>query len=68
MTKRRTGWGPAANSRKWHYYGQDGMSLCRKYAWLGPSDSLDDSNHESSDNCAACRRKKLKQLEREGDE
>ena len=57
--KRDEGWGYIIGSRKWHYFGQDGRSLCGK--WLKWTDTgLTQGNDLSPDNCVACRRKVLK--------
>lgn len=45
------GWGWPGFSKKAHYF-IDGRSLCGKWMYLG---ELEDSNHESSDNCATCK-------------
>ena len=58
------GWACPANSRKWHFFGPDKMSLCRK--WAMPFSSLNQLEPEdgySPDDCAACRRKLNKLLE-----
>jgi len=48
------GWGKPDDSvsRKWHYFMQDGRSLCGKIGFYrGPTE---DSNDDSSDDCAEC--------------
>ena len=55
-----TGWTNfGGQSRKWHYIGEDGRSLCGKWAaWTrGP---FEQGMDESPDNCAACRRRLAK--------
>lgn len=49
------GWAPVSNSRKWHYF-EKSLSLCGR--WLRTSwQPLQDDNHDSPDNCKACRTK-----------
>lgn len=50
------GWWWPGNSRKAHYFGTDGRSLCGK--WLALSAEREDDNHDSPDNCATCARKR----------
>jgi hypothetical protein len=52
---------------KAHYF-IDNRSLCSKYMWLGSDEALEDDNHNSSDNCAACRKKLLKSQGKDPDE
>lgn len=56
MSFSKTGWAWPLNSRKAHWFGADGRSLCGKWMFLG--EIRDDSNHESPDNCKACARKR----------
>lgn len=66
------GWGLPRGSRKWHYFKEDGMSLCNKFGFYRGDKKQ--GNDESNDNCTACkkalRRIKAKEatlkLEREG--
>ncbi len=51
------GWAWPARSRKAHYF-VGGRSLCGKWGWLGGADTLYDTNHNSSDNCASCKRRR----------
>lgn len=55
------GWHRPGNSRKWHYY-RDYRSLCGATLMFfsGPFEQGQD---DSPDNCAACRRKREKELE-----
>lgn len=48
----KRGWGFPANSKRAHYF-VEGRSLCMKWIFMG---QLYDDNHESPDNCAACKR------------
>lgn len=54
--ERTHGWKWLINATKWHYF-VDGRSLCGKWMVL-TMNGADDSNHDSPDNCAACRRKR----------
>lgn len=56
----REGWIWLINSRKWHYFGPNGKSLCGKFFLLG-NPELEQGNDNSPDNCAICRRKLIKQ-------
>lgn len=49
------GWAFVGDSRKAHYFLEGGtICLCRKYGFYrGPRE---DSIHDASDNCAACRK------------
>ena len=51
------GWTWLTNSRKWHYFKKDRRSLCGKFLHMGSMNDLQEGNDDSSDNCAACRRK-----------
>lgn len=53
----KKGWGWPANSRKAHYF-IDGRAICGKWLFFG---AVEDRNHGSPDNCAACK----KRLEKE---
>lgn len=49
------GWGFPASSRKAHYFQWgEPRSLCSKWLYLG---ELDDTAHESPDNCVICKRR-----------
>lgn len=58
------GWTWLINSRKWHYF-RDGRSICGKFMLLG-NPELEPFGDKSPDNCAACQRKRLKELEVHG--
>lgn len=53
------GWGKSPASPKWHYFPEgESFSLCRRIGfYFGPTE---EGNDDSSDNCAACKRKRLK--------
>ena len=59
MSEVREGWAMVMYSRKWHYFGKDGRSLCRGFGNFG-SVPLSQGNDDSPDNCAMCKRKLLK--------
>jgi hypothetical protein len=46
------GWGYLLQSRKWHYFGTDGRSLCGRYLMLNCT--LETGNDNSPDNCPPC--------------
>jgi hypothetical protein len=54
------GWGFPGNSRKAHYFGTDGMALCHRWGLF--RGSLDDTNHESPENCAECKRRRKRSV------
>ena len=55
------GWWFALNARKAHYF-EEGeiISLCRRQMTLGHRPGTEDSNHDSADNCAECKRRRAK--------
>ena len=58
-----TGWTNfGGQSRKWHYIGEDGRSLCGKWAAWKPH-RLEQGDNGSPDNCASCRRRFAKREE-----
>jgi hypothetical protein len=55
VDRAQEGWGYSpGNSRKWHYFKADGMSLCRKIGFYRGDTEV--GNDNSEDNCAQCRR------------
>lgn len=56
------GWTWLINATKWHYI-RDGMSLCRRWAVLG-NPTLEQDDSPSPDNCKACYRIRLKEIEK----
>ena len=52
------GWTRPGASKKWHYF-QAGAktSLCGKWMFVG---ERDDSDHDSPENCAECKRRRAK--------
>lgn len=58
MSDEPRGWYGPPNSRRWHYIGTDGRSLCGK--WLVPSWSphlVDRAYGPASGDCAECKKK-----------
>jgi hypothetical protein len=63
----RQGWGnpqPFSSKSKFHYF-RDGRSLCGKWGDLFGLMELDDKNHNHSENCAQCKKRKLAEIEKE---
>lgn len=58
----KEGWGHIHNSRKWHYF-RERQSLCNKWGIFPGIIELEQGNDDSSDNCAACKRKLAKERE-----
>ena len=61
----KQGWTWLHGSRKWHYFiidgnAQGGTSLCGAMLGLNIVNDLEDSNHNSKDNCAECKRRVAK--------
>ncbi len=54
------GWTWLLNSRRWHYF-RGGRSLCGGFMLLS-SKALEQGEDDAPENCAACRRKRLKEL------
>ena len=57
------GWGdpePFRSTSKYHFYKEDGRSLCGRYGRFCNLPELFDEKDNSSANCAACRKKILK--------
>lgn len=58
--KQETGWGnpdPYSTRSKFHYFGNDGRSLCGKWGRFAGQPKVEDSNDAHTDNCAACKKK-----------
>jgi hypothetical protein len=60
--KRVEGWAFLWNSKKVHYF-RDKRSLCGKWLCLS-MEFYPDENLNSPDNCAECRRRRAKELEK----
>lgn len=54
MSKFKPGWGSTPISKKWHWFDNDGMSLCRKIGFY--RGNTKEGNDSSADNCARCRK------------
>lgn len=52
----KEGWNWLRNSKKWHYFGEDGHSLCGRFMVFSNSDAKT-GNDNSPDNCKACIKK-----------
>jgi hypothetical protein len=67
--KKPEGWAFLWNSKKWHYF-RDCRSLCGRWLCLS-YDVEKEEKIDSPDNCAECRRRRLKELakmeKKEGD-
>jgi len=60
--KSKEGWGSILDSRKDHYF-RNSRSLCGK--WFCTSKELDQNDKKCVNDCAACRRKRDKELAKE---
>lgn len=49
----KAGWNWLINSTKWHWFDEDGRSLCKNFMVLS-NESAEIGNDESKDNCKAC--------------
>lgn len=56
----KAGWNWLINSRKWHYFGTDGRSLCGKFMILGGNRDASEEDTPSPDNCKECFKKRQK--------
>jgi hypothetical protein len=63
--QQRRGWGKPYDSKKWHYF-EGMMALCGRWIYGGPLDK--DDVLDSPDNCAACVKKRARQLQSAGTE
>lgn len=57
-----TGWGnprPFDSRSKFHYYGEDGRSLCGRYGRIAGQPEVEQGMDDHSDNCAECKRRKV---------
>jgi hypothetical protein len=54
------------HTRKWHCF-RNKRSLCRNFGLFG-TEKLEQGNDNSSDNCAECKRKKVKKPDRKSDQ
>ena len=58
----KKGWYRLFNAKKWHYFVEgSNTSLCGRWLIFALATAdLEDSNHDSTSNCAACNRKRIK--------
>jgi hypothetical protein len=52
--ERKAGWNWIHNSRKWHYFGTNGIAACGGYAILGSNADAITGGDDSPDNCKKC--------------
>ena len=52
----KQGWHKLVNARKWHFFDEDGRSLCGKWLTFANPELFEDEQHDHPENCAACRR------------
>jgi hypothetical protein len=55
----KAGWNWLTNSKKWHYFGENGRSLCGRYM-VFVNDDAEADDTESPDNCAECWKRRQK--------
>ena len=58
----KTGWwnpDPFRSTSKFHYVDKSGRSLCRKWGYIGRG-LVEEGMDDHADNCAACKKAKLK--------
>lgn len=58
-----TGWGnpnPFRSTSKFHYYGEDGRSLCGKWGRIAGQPTVEEGMDDHRHNCADCKRRKAK--------
>lgn len=60
------GWGKPGGSNKFHYF-EEGkiIPLCSKWMWGGAleKDALEEGHDDHKENCAACKRLRLKETQ-----
>lgn len=56
MTKRNEGWGRPNGSRKFHWFTDDGRSLCRAYGFYSGPLEPDNGTPCTPTDCAKCRK------------
>lgn len=55
----KKGWGFVSNSSRWHFFDKSTTTLCGKFWVPGVDyDALENSAHDSPDNCKACEKKR----------
>lgn len=54
MSEFKPGWGKSPLSPKWHWFQQNGLSLCHRIGFY--RGDTEEGNDNSADNCARCRK------------
>lgn len=54
---RKAGWNYLDNATKWHYFKEDGRSLCGRWMILGNNEDALPKRKQSKTNCVMCERK-----------
>lgn len=60
------GWGnpsPFSARSKWHYFGEDGRSLCGKWGRFAGQPQVEEGRDDHADNCAECKRRRAKAVQ-----
>lgn len=52
------GWLKLFNTKKWHFFGKDGRSLCGNWMIFSVPPDAEDTNHDHPENCKKCQRKR----------
>lgn len=63
MAKKEQGWGnprPYDSRSKFHYFAQDGRSLCGRWGRFAGQPAVEDTDDGHSENCAACKKRVAK--------
>jgi hypothetical protein len=56
---KKEGWTWVRGSRKWHYF-REGRAICSGFLlFVHPPEGYELDNDDSSDNCAACKKKRM---------
>lgn len=63
----KAGWNWLRNSRKWHWFAEDGRSLCGRYMLLNNED-CDPEDTKSTDNCSECWKRRERETGKGGGE
>ncbi len=64
MTAKASGWAHMDNSRRWHFFGAVGGSLCGRWAFFG--EVRDAAPSANADTCSACMAKIRAERARKG--
>lgn len=60
MSVNKQGWASPINTRKYHYFDENNMSLCHRYFIFGTV-IKDDTMDDHPDNCKACSKIRARQ-------